>query len=170
MNRLRHLIPTKSFPLWIFLCVEFKLSFASSTVQQTQQNWILSREFIFSLDKILYYSLWNKKELKFFAEKAVKSSHRRRSVGKGVLRNFAKFTGKHLCQSLFSESLRPATLLKRGSGAGVFREFCEVSKNTFLIEPLWAIAFEQSEVAMIWSDNIFPNIDCISKCMYRISS
>ena len=28
-------------------------------------------------------------------------SHRRRSVRKGVLRNFAKFTGKRLCQSLF---------------------------------------------------------------------
>ena len=35
---------------------------------------------------------------------------------KGVLRNFAKFTGKHLCQSLFfnkAAGLRPATLLKK---------------------------------------------------------
>ena len=35
---------------------------------------------------------------------------------KGVLRNFAKFTGKHLCQGLFSNKLaglRPATLLKK---------------------------------------------------------
>ena len=30
-----------------------------------------------------------------------RSSYRRWSVRKGVLRNFAKFTGKHLCQSLF---------------------------------------------------------------------
>ena len=30
-----------------------------------------------------------------------KSSQQRCSVKKGVLRNFAKFTGKHLCQSLF---------------------------------------------------------------------
>ena len=30
-----------------------------------------------------------------------RSSHRRCSVRKGVLRNFAKFTWKHLCQSLF---------------------------------------------------------------------
>ena len=29
------------------------------------------------------------------------SSHQRCSVKKAVLRNFAKFTGKHLCQSLF---------------------------------------------------------------------
>ena len=35
---------------------------------------------------------------------------------KGVLRNFRKFTGIHLCQSLFVNklaSLRPATLLKK---------------------------------------------------------
>ena len=30
-----------------------------------------------------------------------RSSHRRCSVRKDVLRNFAKFTGKHLCQGLF---------------------------------------------------------------------
>ena len=30
---------------------------------------------------------------------------------KGILRNFAKFTGKHLCQSIFFAGLRPATLL-----------------------------------------------------------
>ena len=45
-----------------------------------------------------------------------RSSHRRCSVKKGVLRNFAKFTGKHLCQSLFFNkvaSLRLATLIKK---------------------------------------------------------
>ena len=42
---------------------------------------------------------------------------------KGVLRNFAKFTGKQLCQSLFLNKvagMRYATLLKKGSGTGVF--------------------------------------------------
>ena len=37
----------------------------------------------------------------------------------GVIRNFAQFTGKHLCQSLFFNKvggLRPATLLKKTSG------------------------------------------------------
>ena len=45
-----------------------------------------------------------------------RSSHRRYSVRKGVLRNFAKFTGKHLCQSLFFNKvagLRSAALLKK---------------------------------------------------------
>ena len=44
------------------------------------------------------------------------SSHRSCSAKKGVLRNFTKFTGKHLCQSLFFNKfagLRPATLLKK---------------------------------------------------------
>ena len=42
---------------------------------------------------------------------------------RGVLKNFANFTGKHLCWSLFSTKLhtfRPATLLKRDSCADVF--------------------------------------------------
>ena len=45
-----------------------------------------------------------------------RSSHRTCSIKKGDLRNFAKFTGKHLCQSPFFNKvagLRPATLLKK---------------------------------------------------------
>ena len=45
-----------------------------------------------------------------------RSRHRRCSIKKGVLGNFAKFTGKHLCQRLFFNKvtgLRPATLLKK---------------------------------------------------------
>ena len=51
-------------------------------------------------------------------------SHQRCSVRKGVLRNFANFTRKHLCQVLFSNKVvgpEPATLLKkRLYGTGVF--------------------------------------------------
>ena len=42
---------------------------------------------------------------------------------KAALKNFAIFTGNHLCWSLFLiklKALRPATLLKRDSNAGVF--------------------------------------------------
>ena len=42
---------------------------------------------------------------------------------KGVLRNFAKFTGKHLCQRLFFNKvagLRPATLLEKRLWHGCF--------------------------------------------------
>ena len=40
-----------------------------------------------------------------------KSSHRKCSVRKDVVRNFAKFTGNHLCQGLFMPG--PKTLIKK---------------------------------------------------------
>ena len=45
-----------------------------------------------------------------------RSSHQRCSGTKGVHRSFTKFTGKHLCQSIFFnkvKGLRPATLLEK---------------------------------------------------------
>ena len=39
------------------------------------------------------------------------------------LKIYANFTGRHLCRSIFlikSQTLRPTTLLKRGSNTGVF--------------------------------------------------
>ena len=61
-----------------------------------------------------------------------RSSHRRGSVRKGVLRNFAKFTGKHLYYSL---------LFKKETLAQVFSfEFCEISKNAVFTEYLLTTA------------------------------
>ena len=45
-----------------------------------------------------------------------RNSHQRCSVKTGVVRDFTKFTGKQLCQSIFFNKvadLRPATLLKK---------------------------------------------------------
>ena len=39
------------------------------------------------------------------------------------------------------EGLRSETLLKRDSGTGVFL-FCEISRNTFFTEHIWATASE----------------------------
>ena len=51
-------------------------------------------------------------------------SHLRCSVRKGVLRSFAKFTAKHLCQTLY--------FIKKETLAQVFTcEYCDISKNTF---------------------------------------
>ena len=61
--------------------------------------------------------------------KTDRSSHRC-SVKKGAFRNFAKFTGKHLCQSFFYTKVFSC-------------EFCKISKNTFFIEHLWATAYER---------------------------
>ena len=54
-----------------------------------------------------------------------KSSYRRCSVKKGVFKNFANFTGKHLCWSLFLITLqvfRPAPLLERYFFRNFFRK------------------------------------------------
>ena len=67
-----------------------------------------------------------------------RSSHQRCSVKKRVFNNLAKFTRKHLCQSLFLnkvEGLRPETLAQMFS-----YEFCEISRNTVFTERLWAAA------------------------------
>ena len=64
----------------------------------------------------------------------LRSSHQRCSVKKGVLRNFAKFTWKHLCQSLFFNKVAggACNFIKKETLAQVFSgEFCEISKNNF---------------------------------------
>ena len=49
------------------------------------------------------------------------ASHQRCSVRKCVLRNFTKFTGKHLCPSLFFNKVAGLHFyLKRDFGTGVF--------------------------------------------------
>ena len=70
----------------------------------------------------------------FLAKIRYRSSHKGCSVRKGVLRNFAKFTGKHLCHNLFLNKvwgLRPATLLKERLTHLFSCEFCRIFKNCF---------------------------------------
>ena len=78
-------------------------------------------------------------------KKIYRSSHRRCFMKKGVLENFAKFTGKHLCQSLFFNKVADlrktppmaCNFIKKDTLAQVFScEFCEIFKNTFFTEHL----------------------------------
>ena len=70
-----------------------------------------------------------------------RSSHQKCSIKKGVLRNFAKFTGKYLCQSLFFNKiagLGPATLLKKRLWHRCFPvNFAKFLRTPFLTEHLW---------------------------------
>ena len=62
-----------------------------------------------------------------------RSSHQRYSMIKGVLRDFAKFTGKHLCQSLFINNFADHVTL-----AQVFTvNFAKFWRTPFLTEHLW---------------------------------
>ena len=73
---------------------------------------------------------------------------------KDILRNFAKLTGKHLCQSLFFDivaGMRPeaCNFIKKGTLAQVFScEFCEFSKKTFLQRTPLVAAFEYQQVCL----------------------
>ena len=72
-----------------------------------------------------------------------RSNYQGCSVKKGVLRKFAKFTEKHLCQGLFFNKVVGAcNFIKKEALTQVFScEFCEISKNTFFTEHVWATAF-----------------------------
>ena len=70
----------------------------------------------------------------------VRSSRPEMFCKKGVLKNFAIFTGKQLCQRLFFNKVAGATcnFIKKETLAQVFScEFCEIFKNTFFIEHPW---------------------------------
>ena len=71
-----------------------------------------------------------------------RSSHRRFSIKKCVIRNFKKFTEKYLCQSLFLNKgvgLRPATLLKKRLQYRCFPvKFVKFLKHFFYRTPLVA--------------------------------
>ena len=54
-------------------------------------------------------------------------------MNKGVLKNFSKFTGKHLCWSLsFNKVADP--------GTGVFQRILHFFKSIFFSEHLWTTA------------------------------
>ena len=65
---------------------------------------------------------------------------------KGVLTNFAEFTGKHLCQNFFLNKVAGASnFIKKEALAQVLScEFCEICKNTFYTEHHWVTASEHS--------------------------
>ena len=67
-----------------------------------------------------------------------KNSQQRCSVKEGVLRNFAKLPGKHLCQRLIfnkvAAQVKAFNFIKKESLAQVFScEFCEISKIILFI-------------------------------------
>ena len=82
----------------------------------------------FSLHNLLQYYEWQKQPLQVFYKK-------------DILKNFTKFTGKHLCLTLFLQASGLQFYLKRDYLAQVFScEFCEIFKNTFFTEYLWTTA------------------------------
>ena len=83
----------------------------------------------------------------------IRSSHQRCSIKNCFLENFVKFTGKHLCQSLFFNKvayLRPATLLKTRPWYSCF----PVNFEEFWGTPFLQITFGR----LLLNDRDFVNI------------
>ena len=85
-------------------------------------------------------------------DSSVRSSRPEELYKKGVLRNFAKFTGKQLCRNFFLNKvadLRPATLLKKTLAQVFSCEFCEIYKNTFFHKTPLVAASEQLSISVL---------------------
>ena len=80
---------------------------------------------------------------------------------KDILRNLVKFTGKHLCQSLFFYEVAGGArnFIKKETLAQVFScEFWKYSNNTFFTEHLWATASIKSQKPALCNASQFPHI------------
>ena len=112
-----------------------------------QKGFYLTFHFKFHNFSFLYFWICCSKN--FNTNSFNRSSHRRCSVRKGVLRKFAKFTGKHLGQSLFFNKVQAeaCNFIKKETLAQVFScEFWETSKNTFFKEHLWTTTAVSSRI------------------------
>ena len=68
---------------------------------------------------------------------------------KGVLRNFPRVTGKHSCQSLFSNE-DTSNFIKKETLAQVFSyEFCEMFKNIFLVKHFWWLLLTLQQLRLL---------------------
>ena len=92
------------------------------------------------------------------AESGNGNSHQRCSVKKGILQKFAKFTGKHLCQSLLYNKvagLRPATLLRKR----LWHRCFPVNFAKFLTTPLDDCLYRNAKrvniLSVLWQASIF---------------
>ena len=96
------------------------------------------------------------KELLFFKLNPFRSSHRRYFIEKSVLKNFATFTGKHLCWSLsFNKGLKKETPTQLFSC-----EYCKMIKSTYFEEHLQTDAsvlpskYNRAESPLLYEFNV----------------
>ena len=120
-----------------FLSLEAKTIFPADFFRQTQfRQTQLCIPFRLYLENQLFFLLL----FLVLCGSRSRSSHQCCSIGKGILENFAKITGKHLCQGLFfnkATGLSLAILLKKKLWHRCFRvNFAKIlrklSYRTFL--------------------------------------
>ena len=102
---------------------EEQSTFASEFISSYKNS---SNYFALNLNFLLSDWFWDCLVFRLLLQNISEAATRGVLFKRSVPKNFAKFTGKHLCQTLVQ----------------VFSvEFCEISKNTYFIEHLRATAF-----------------------------
>ena len=102
-----------------------------------------------------------------------RSSHQRCSVRKRVLRNFAKFTRKHPCQSLFvnkSAGLRPEALFKKWLWHRCFPvNFVTFLRTPFSQNVFWRLLLHKKtkKVYILFKSIIFVKKTCFVFILVR---
>ena len=93
---------------------------------------------------VCFFNYENAKHEYFKSFLTLKSNHQRCSTKKGVFKNFAKFTWKHVCQSLYFNKNAGLNLQhSKETLAQVFScEFCNIFINTFFTKHLQVTAPE----------------------------
>ena len=76
----------------------------------------------------------------------LRSSHQRCSLRKGVLRNFTKFTGKHLCQSLFFNKVAG----RLGDCFYLLFILCLKQFFIFIIKKLFYVVYTSSQMLLFF--------------------
>ena len=117
------------------------------------------QQILFLADSGIYY--WRScrfcSELPRKQESNVRSSNWNSAVKKSVFRNFASFTGKQLCWSLFLielQAFRPAVLLKRDSNTDVFLWNLQIFKEHLI----WSLRNPASETCFFTGTALFNNL------------
>ena len=85
---------------------------------------------------------------------------------KGALKNFTKFTGKHLYLSFSFNKVACLSLatIEETLAQVIFFWFCKIYKNIFLTEHLWTTAFEY-HILFLFKALIITSRLCECKCL-----
>ena len=102
-------------------------------------------------------------------------NRKKKKKKKDALKNFAKFTGKHLWRSLVFNKIagmRPVALLNKETSTQVFCcEFCKIFKNTFFIEPLrWLLLEKYTKTGIVINFDIIPALNENNKKSFKTAT
>ena len=133
--------------LFLYLC-RFALRFEFIVFIGLINNPVIDNQSVNKINHVLYKFIFT----------LLGNSHRRCFITKAVIKNFAIFTWKHQCWSLFLINLkafRCETLLKEALTQVFSCDYCEIFKVTNVEEHLRTAAF-------VYSNDLLKHKNCVS--------